>query len=85
MKLIPMPRMKDFLLEDFMIPMNINAKKLSEGTGISLDELNAIFNDELEITPSISKKLAVFLGVSDTLFYDIQNSIRKHNRELQYA
>ena len=80
-----MPRMKDFLVEDFMIPMNINAEKLSEGTGISPDELNAIFNDELEITPSISKKLAAFLGVSDTLFYDIQNSIRKHNRELQYA
>ena len=87
MKLIPMPKIKDFLLEDFMIPMNIDADKLSEGTGISRDELNAIFNDELEITPIISRKLAAFLGVSEMLFYNIQNSIREHNsvRELQYA
>lgn len=87
MELIPMPRIQDFLLEDFMTPMNIDIDKLSEGTGISRKELDAIFNDKSEITPIISRKLAAFFGVSDMLFYDIQNAIYARNsvRELQYA
>ena len=85
--LIPLPKMSEYLLEDFMRPMNLDTQDLSRYTGISTGELKEILNDELEITPEISKKLAAFFGVSQMLFYKIQQDIkaRENVRELKYA
>lgn len=85
--LIPLPRMSDFLLEDFMLPMNLTAKDLSEGTGIPLEEVTAMLADILEVTPELSGKLGAYFGVSDMLFYDIQQALKERAgvRELAYA
>ncbi len=87
MNLIPLPRMSEFLLNDFMLPMGINAQVLSYGTGIPINELQAILNDEVNITPEISQKLGMFFGVSDSLFSDIQSDLlrRESVKDLQYA
>ena len=90
MTLIPLPRMSDFIVYDFMIPMNLTAKDLSQGTGIPYDDMQAILNNEIEFTPELSKSLAGYLGVSDMLFYNIQQDLNERNectkiRELQYA
>ena len=85
--LIPLPRMSDFLLEDFMLPMNLTAKDLSEGTGIPLEDITAMLADTLEVTPELSEKLGAYFGVSDMLFYDIQQDLKERAgvRELAYA
>ena len=87
MSFIPLPRMSEFLLDDFMVPMGINAQDLSRGTEIPINEVRAILNNELEVTPEISRKLAKFFGVSENLFYDIQADLfrRENVIELQYA
>ena len=84
---IPLPRMSEFLLEEFMLPMHIDARTLSEGTGIPLWELQAMLRDEQEITPESSKRLGSFFGVSDMLFYDIQEDLKERAgvRELALA
>ena len=87
MTLIPLPRMSEFLLNDFMLPMGINAQVLSYCAGIPINEVQAILNDEINITPEISQKLGAFFGVSGSLFSDIQSDLfkRENARNLQYA
>ena len=87
MTLIPLPRMSEFLLNDFMLSMGINAQVLSYGAGIPINEVQAILNDEINITPEISQKLGAFFGVSGSLFSDIQSDLfkRENVSDLQYA
>lgn len=87
MDLIPLPRMSEYLLDDFMIPMGLTAREVSEGTGIPLAEMQALLADMQEITPELSEKLGEFFGVSSMLFYDIQEELKERAgvRELAYA
>ena len=87
MSSLPLPKMSEYLLEDFMIPMRLTEQELAKGTGIPLAELRAVLADKQEITPELSKKLAAFFGVSDMLFYDIQEELKERAgvRELAYA
>ena len=85
--LIPLPRMSDYLVGEFMIPMNLTAEEVSEGTGIPLYEIRALLADEQEVTPEISERLGEYFGVSAMLFYNIQQNLKKRAgvRELEYA
>ena len=87
MDLIPLPQMSEYLLDDFMIPMGLTAREVSEGTGIPLAEMQALLADMQEITPELSEKLGEFFGVSSMLFYDIQEELKERAgvRELAYA
>ena len=87
MNLIPLPRMSEYLLDDFMTPMGLTVQDVAAGAGISLDELCAVLVDEQEVTPELSKKLGVFFGVSNMLFYDIQAELKERASvcELAYA
>jgi len=78
--LIPLPKMSEYLLEDFMLPMNLDVDDVSKGANIPVSEMQAILNNEIEITPDLSEKLAAFFGVSKMLFYKIQCEI--NSREL---
>ena len=86
---IPLPGMSDFLQEEFMLPMQIDARTLSEGTGIPLWEVEAMLRDEEDVTPENTKRLGSFFGVSDMLFYDIQEDLKERSisymMKLQYA
>ena len=85
--LIPAPRMSEFILDEFMIPMGLTAQDVSEHSGISITELRAVLSDEQEMTPELSKKLGNYFGISEMMFYDIQLDLKKRvgERELQYA
>ena len=85
--MIPLPRMSEYLLDDFMIPMGLTAEDVSKGAGISLHDVRAILADMREITPEISEKLGAYFGVSAMLFYDIQQDLKARAgvRELEYA
>ncbi|MBR2209377.1 MAG: hypothetical protein IJ859_11270 [Synergistaceae bacterium] len=82
---IPLPQVSEFLLEDFMVPMNLSVHDVSEGANIPIYEMQAILNDEIEITPDLSEKLAAFFGVSDMLFYKIQNDIKSREAAAHYV
>ena len=84
---IPLPQVSEFLYDEFMLPMNIDAHTLAKGANIPLDIVQSILADTQEITPEISEKLGAFFGVSSMLFYDIQQDIYSRNAfpELQYA
>ena len=77
MTLIPLPSMSEFLLDDFMIPMGLTAQEVSEGSGISMSELQDLLLDKQEITLEQSKKLGAFLGISGEVFYNIQAELKR--------
>lgn len=85
--LIPLPRMSDYLSDEFMIPMNLTAKEVSEGTGIPLYELKALLADMQEVTPEVSEKLGEYFGISPMLFYNIQQDLKRRaeTQILSYA
>ena len=79
MDLIPLPRMSEYLLDDFMIPMGLTVHEVSEGTGIPLNEMRALLADDEEVTPELSKKLGTFFGISENIFYRLQQDIDSRN------
>ena len=87
MNSIPLPSVSEYLLDDFMTPMGLTVQDISEGTGIPLREMKAVLSDEQEITPEISRKLGKYFGVSEMLFFDIQNELKERADllELRYA
>ncbi len=86
---IPIPPMSEFLLEEFLKPMNITVHELAQEANIPENELKAILADEGNITPEISYKLGAFFGVSKDLFFNIQTDLISRREEdmrvLQYA
>ena len=76
-KRIPVPTFSEFLLEEFMIPLQLDAQTLSLGVHIPLSEVQAILRDETEITLDESAQLGAFFGVSDSVFYDMQEVLKK--------
>ena len=85
--LIPLPRMSEYLMDEFMIPMNLTAEDVSKGAGIPLYDVRAMLADAQDITPEVSEKLGVYFGVSPMLFYDIQQDLKQRAdiHELAYA
>ena len=85
--LISLPRMSEYLLDDFMTPLGLTAQDVSEGAGIPLREVKAILSDEQEVTPEVSRKLGTYFGVSEMLFFDIQTELKERAGipELRYA
>ena len=75
MERIPTPRIGEFLLQEFMIPMNLTAHAISEGAKIPLEMVSALLSDYCKVTPEISEKLGKFFGMSPMWFYRIQRDI----------
>ena len=86
-KRIPVPKFSEFLLEEFMIPLQLDAQTLSLGAHIPLNEVQAILRNETEITPEESAQLGAYFGVSDRVFYDMQSALKARavRRELVSA
>ena len=84
---IPIPPLSEFLIEDFMKPMGLDAQALSKGTGIPIDDIYGLINDKIAVTYETSAKLGAFFGISPDVFYNIQETInsRKYSSVLQYA
>ena len=76
---IPVPQLSDFLIEEFMRPMGITVNDLSKGAGISLPEAYALVQDKIKVTPELSKKLGTFFGISENIFYRLQQDIDSRN------
>ncbi len=75
MNRIPIPPISEFLYEDFMLPLCLDALTVSNMADIPLADIRGILADETEITPEISAKLGAVFGISPMLFYNIQCDI----------
>ncbi len=77
MDLIPLPKMSEFLIEEFIEPMGLTESEVSEGAGVPLNELQLLLADKQELTLEQSEKLGAYFGVSSILFYDIQRDLKE--------
>ena len=74
-KYINTPKMGEFLIEEFMKPLDLSAYKLAHEIHVPVSRIQDILHDRRKITADTSLRLARFFGVSDRFFLDIQNDI----------
>ena len=62
----------DMLLEEFLEPMGIAQKHLSEEIHVPYQGVNEIVNKKRGITPSTALRLSKFFGVSEDFWLSLQ-------------
>ena len=62
----------DMLLEEFLEPMGITQRQLSEAIHVPYQRVNEIVNKKRGITPSTALRLAKFFGVSEDFWLSVQ-------------
>ena len=72
---IPTPTMGEFLLEEFMIPLNISAYRLAHAIHVPVSRIQDILHGRRKITADTSIRLGKYFGVSEMLFLKIQNDL----------
>ena len=77
---IPVPPISEFLIEEFMKPMELTMIDLAQGTGIPMQEVYDLLHDKIEVTPELSAKLGAFFGISENVFYRLQNDVKERMR-----
>lgn len=81
---IETPKISEFLLEDFMIPLNISAYKLAKDIGVPVSRIQDILHDRRKITIDTSIRLGIYFGVSETFFLNLQNDIDLRNEKVAH-
>ena len=77
--IIASPRIKEILLEEFMIPNKISAYKLSKDIKVSAYRIYYLLKGKGKIDVDLSIRLGIYFGVSETYFLNIQNEIDYRN------
>ncbi|MCD6261945.1 MAG: HigA family addiction module antidote protein [Deltaproteobacteria bacterium] len=62
----------EMLLEEFLRPMGMTQKELSEGIKVPYQRINEIINGKRGITPSTALRLAKFFGTSEDFWLNLQ-------------
>ena len=62
----------EMLLEEFLIPMGITQKELSEEIHVPYQRINEIVNKRRGITLSTALRLSKFFGVSEDFWMNLQ-------------
>ena len=62
----------DILLEEFLEPMGITQRQLSEAIHVPYQRVNEIVNKKRGITPSTALRMAKFFGVSEAFWLSLQ-------------
>jgi len=79
----------DMLLEEFLEPMGITQRELSEAIHVPYQRVNEIVNKKRGITPSTALRLAKFFGVSEDFWlslqlrYDLYKARKKEAKEIK--
>lgn len=63
----------EILREEFLLPMNISRTKLAEDTKISPAEVEKIINEESAISPNAALRLALYFGLSERFWLNLQS------------
>ena len=72
---IPVPKISEILLEEFMKPMGISAYRLAKDIHVPVSRIQAILVDKRKITVDTSLRLGKYFGVSDRYFLNLQDDI----------
>ena len=72
---IPVPKISEILLEEFMKPMGISAYRLAKDIHVPVSRIQAILADKRKITVDTSLRLGKYFGVSDRYFLNLQDDI----------
>lgn len=72
---IPVPKISEILLEEFMKPMGISAYRLAKDIHVPVSRIQAILADKRKITVDTSLRLGKYFGVSDRYFLNLQDNI----------
>ena len=75
MKRIPTPTIGEFLSEEFMIPLHLSAYKLAHAINVPVSRIQDILHNRRKVTPDTSMRLGKYFGVSELLFFNIQNDL----------
>ena len=62
----------EMLNEEFLLPMEMTLQELATAIHISYKTINEIINNKKQITPSIALRLAIFLGMSEDFWMNLQ-------------
>lgn len=62
----------EMLLEEFLIPMEITQRELSNSIHVPYQRINEIINKRRGITPSTALRLAKFFGMSEDFWLNLQ-------------
>ncbi|MBB1125140.1 HigA family addiction module antitoxin [Thiospirillum jenense] len=62
----------DMLLEEFLIPMGLTQKQLSDAIHVPYYRINEIINKKRGINPAIALRLSRFFGVSEDFWMTLQ-------------
>ncbi len=62
----------EMLLEEFLTPMGLTQRKLSEAIHVPYQRINEIVNERRGITPSTALRLAKFFGMSADFWMNLQ-------------
>ncbi|MFQ5672389.1 MAG: HigA family addiction module antitoxin [Nitrospinales bacterium] len=79
----------EMLLEEFLVPMGITQRELSDEIHVPYQRVNEIVNKRRGITPSTALRLAKFFGVSEDFWmslqlrWDLYKAKRVETRELK--
>ena len=79
----------EMLLEEFLRPMSITQRELSDAIHVSYQRINEIVNGRRGMTPSTALRLAKFFGVSEDFWmnlqlrWDLYKARRSDERELE--
>jgi addiction module HigA family antidote len=63
----------EVLLEDFMKPMGISARKLSAGLDVSPSRISDVVNGQRPITVDTALRLGIYFGMDPRFWIDLQS------------
>lgn len=72
---IEIPKMSEFLLEDYMKPLHISAYKLAKDINVPVSRIQDILHDRRKITADTSIRLGKYFGLSEKFFLNLQTDI----------
>ena len=80
---IETPKMSEFLVEEFMKPLNISAYKLAHAINVPVSRIQDILHDRRKITIDTSIRLGIYFGMSEMFFINVQNEIDYRNMKIK--
>jgi len=67
----------EILLYDYMIPLDLSVSQLSYKTGIAIEVLLMLFNEEIDVDKDIARKLAKAFNTTSELWLNLQTDYNK--------
>jgi addiction module HigA family antidote len=62
----------EMLKEEFLVPMNLTQRELSDAIHVPYQRINELVNRKRGVTPSTALRLAKFFGVSPDFWLNLQ-------------